>query len=196
MRRRKRALGWLAGLALVVLVMLDHAGAFGRMGDDRSRYDGAEANVNYAADGDTIDVDLPDGPRKVTRIRLWGVDCPEIAHGPAEHDAYFGRQAAEFVRGRIVGRRVRLAFDPNRSPRDKYGRLLAYVYMADSGEMLNEGLIARGLGYADRRFAHVMKHRFVEREKLAIRDKVGLWAAVTGEQMPAWRQRMDAAGAW
>ena len=181
-------------LVLGALSVLDHAGVFGHHGNDRVDYHDAAATVTYAADGDTIDIDIPDGHRAVTRIRLWGVDCPEIAHKDGEEDAYFGREATQFVRDAIVGRRIRLALDPSRRPRDRFGRLLAYVYLVDAGEMLNELLIRRGLAYADRRFAHVFKHRFVAIEKRAIKQQIGLWAGVQPEQMPAWRQRMDAAG--
>lgn len=177
---------------VAVLSFMDHAGIFGYRGDDRSQYEGRVATITYAADGDTIDIDLPDGKRPVTRIRLWGVDCPEIAHEEGEEDAYFGREATDFVRNKIVGQKVRLVFDPNRRPRDKFGRLLAYAYLVDSGEMLNELLIRRGFGYADRRFEHVYKHRFVQLDKKAMKALAGLWAEVTPEQMPAWRQRMDA----
>ena len=183
-------------VAIIALSALDHAGVFGFLGDDRTRYADAVATVTYAADGDTLDIDIPDGDRPVTRVRLWGVDCPEIAHGPDETDAHFGLAAAAFVREHVVGRRVRLLLDPNRRPRDRFGRLLAYLHFADTGESINELLIDHGLAYADRRFAHVMKHRFVELEKLVMKSGTGLWAEVMPEQMPGWRQRMDAAGAW
>jgi micrococcal nuclease len=147
------------------------------------------ARVTYAADGDTLDVEVPEANRAVTRVRLWGVDCPEIAHREKEQDAYFGREAADFVRQGIVGRMVRLELDPSQRARDRFGRLLAYVYLADSGEMLNELLIERGLGYADRRFEHVHKDRFGALEKAASQKKAGLWAGVKPEQMPAWRRR-------
>ena len=82
MRRRRRIRIIMACILVAVLSILDHAGVFGFRGDDRSRYDGAVATVTYAADGDTIDINMPDGRRSHTRIRLWGVDCPEIAHAP------------------------------------------------------------------------------------------------------------------
>ena len=172
---------------------MDHAGLFGHQGPDRSRYDGAIATVTRAVDGDTIDVNIPDYRRAVTRLRLRGIDCPEIAHAAGEQDAHFGQQAARFVRENVVGRRVRIVLDPNHEPRGKYGRLLAYVYFVDTGEMLNETLIDRGLAYADRRFEHVLNHRFLRLEKKAAKAKVGLWAKVKPEQMPKWRQRMNAA---
>lgn len=193
---RRRVVTVVMVLSIGVLSILDHAGVFGYRSNDQARYHDAVATVTYAADGDTLDVGIPDGRRGVTRIRLWGVDCPEIAHDEGEQDAYYGREAMDFLQKEVVGRRVRLELDPNRGPRDRYGRLLAYVYLADSGEMLNEWLIDRGLAYADRRFGHVFKHRFVQREKKVMKQKVGLWAGVTPEQMPTWRQRMDAARTW
>jgi micrococcal nuclease len=190
---RRRRLGAAAAVLLVVtLSVLDHAGFLGYRGSDRQRYQNAQATVVSAADGDTIDVDIPDGHSKVTRIRLWGVDCPEIAHRDGDQNAYFGREAADFVRSQVVGRRVRLALEPRHDARDKYGRLLAYVYLEDDGQMLNELLIAQGLAYADTRFGHIFKKQFAELEDAAKKQKTGLWAGVKTEQMPAWRQRTEA----
>lgn len=195
MLRRKRLLTTSIVSILVALSILDHNGVFGYRGDDRARYRGIHATITYVSDGDTLDIDVPDGKKSVTRLRLWGVDCPEVAHAKEESDAYFGREAADFVQEHYTGRRVRLELDPNHNVRDKYGRLLAYVYSESDGEMLNELLVTEGLAYADRRFDHALKHRFVELEKKAAKAKMGLWAEVKPEQMPAWRQRMDAAGA-
>jgi endonuclease YncB( thermonuclease family) len=56
-------------------------------------------------------------------------------------------------------------------------------------------VISHGLAYADGRFPHVFKHEFGERERMAKRSKAGLWAQVSPQQMPEWRQRMDTADA-
>jgi len=180
-----------AAAILVALIVADHAGLFAaHLGDDRTRYHGAVATIVYVTDGDTFDVDIPDRGKPKTRIRLWGVDCPEIAHNLDESDAWYGREAADFVQEHFDRRRVRLALDPNRSARDKYGRLLAYVYAADSGEMLNETLVTEGLAYADRRFEHIFRYRFTQLENRARKDHAGLWNGVEPRQMPAWRRRM------
>lgn len=194
MTQRRRLIGGSALAALVALSLLDHAGAFGYRAGDRSRYHGTEAQVIRVVDGDTLDVDIQDGNRPTTRVRLRGVDCPEIAHGPGEEDAHFGREAFDFVRNSAAGRRVQLYLDPHRANRDRYGRLLAYVHFLDAasaspGEMLNEMLIARGLAYADRRSDHVFSLQFAQRETIARRRGVGLWAGITPEQMPKWRRR-------
>ena len=87
------------------------------------------------------------------------------------------------------GKPVRLVLSTGRS-RDKYGRLLAYVYL-DSEVMLNEEIIAQGYGYAERRFRHPWRERFVQLEQRAEKRRIGLWQDVKSEQMPAWRQRLD-----
>ena len=211
--RRRHVIIVLVLFALAGLSIADHAGVFGAQGPDRTRYDGVIATVVHAADGDTLDVDIPDGRRNRTRIRLWGVDCPEIAHGKGEADAYYGREAADFVRAHVVGRRVKLVLDPIHPPRDKHGRLLAYVYLVDAagnpmeagagptgavlappeGQSLNQWLIERGLAFADFRFEHVHEIRCERAERTARKAKAGLWAGVREAQMPEWRRRMDAA---
>ena len=184
--RRRRQLIW-GGLGVVVIVSaLDHAGVFGFEGSDRERYGFKDAVVLRAVDSNTMEVDLVDGSEPHTRVRLWGVECPTA-------DLYFGPESAEYIRRSFVGKRVRVILDPNHRVRDREGRLLAYLYLVDSGEQINGKLVDLGLAYADWRFEHVMKHSFSEHEKKAAKAKAGLWAKVTPEQMPEWRQRMDAA---
>lgn len=180
--------------AIVTLSALDHAGIFGLHKSDRDRYQNAVATVVHVVDGDTFDIDIPDEHTPNTRIRLWGVDCPEVAHRPEESDAWFGRTAADFVHEHLEGRRVRIALDPNRPTRDKYGRLLAYVYFESTEEMLNEVLLQEGLAYADRRFSHIYALRFRNLEQRASKARCGLWESEHSAQMPAWRQRMLNAG--
>ncbi len=184
----------MAGLMLIALAILDHCGVFRRVENDRSKYGNAVAIVTHVPDGDTLDIDIPDGDRNFTRIRLWGVDCPEISHQPDQIDEWFGREAADFVQEHLDGRRIRVALDPNRKTRGKYGRLLAYVYLDDGDEMLNEVLLQEGLAYADRRFDHIFKLRFRDLEARASKAGRGLWDGVTIDRMPAWRQRMLNAG--
>lgn len=84
------------------------------------------ATVERIIDGDTIDVRI--GGR-TERVRLIGIDTPEIAHpdSPAE---CFGPEATDFTAALVpVGTEVRLERDI--VPRDDYGRLLAYVFVGD-----------------------------------------------------------------
>lgn len=186
--RRHRGKSALAVVVLLV-VALDQVRRSPASGADQDRYHNKTARVVYVADGDTFDVDIPDRHQPDTRIRLWGVDTPELAHSghPAMH---FGPEANDFTRDTLLNHDVHIMLSPARS-RDKYGRLLAYVYLRQGEPSFNELLIERGFGYADGRFDHPFKDDFVAAEKRARRESRGLWASVTEEGKPAWRQRMD-----
>lgn len=122
--------------------------------------------VQRVIDGDTLL--LENG----ARVRLLGVDTPEIKHAdqPAE---LLGRQAAEFTRKHVEDRVVRLEFDRER--RDDYHRILAYVYRDDW--FLNEGLIRAGYSEAETAFPYsrTMKRRFRTAEQEARQKHRGLW---------------------
>jgi endonuclease YncB( thermonuclease family) len=156
---------------------------------DHVRYHNQSFRCVRVVDGDTLDIEIPDRHRETTRIRLWGVDTPEVAKG-SRPAMFFGSEAEARTRELVEGRMVRVVLAPDKT-RGLYGRLLAYVYLPEGGEMLNELLLSEGLAYADRRFPHVWKNRFVNLESRARRDEVGLWADVKLEQMPDWRQRYE-----
>ncbi len=158
-------------------------------GSDFDRYHDQNFTVTRVIDGDTLDVDAPDQGKPTTRIRLWGVDTPEIAHG-GQSTMHFGEEALVFARQTLEHRPAHVVLSPKRS-RDKYGRLLAYVFVERGGRMFNEMLIEEGFGYADHRFAHHYKERFAALESQAKAERKGLWRDVTFEQFPSWRQRHE-----
>ncbi len=121
-----------------------------------------------AVDGDTIIVNIA-GVKE--RVRLIGVDTPETKH-PRKPVQRFGKEAYNFTWRMVEGKKVRLEFDQNQ--RDKYRRLLAYVYLED-GTFLNAEIIKQGYGHAYTRFPfrHMQKFRNYERE--ARIRKRGLW---------------------
>ncbi|MCL4503220.1 MAG: thermonuclease family protein [Deltaproteobacteria bacterium] len=94
-----------------------------------------KAEVTQAIDGDTVE--LAGG----ARVRLLGIDAPEMARDgrPAE---FLAQQSKDYVARLIVGKTVRLEYDRERY--DRYGRLLAYLYLPD-GAMVNQMLVRQGL---------------------------------------------------
>lgn len=121
-------------------------------------------------DGDTIVV----GPNE--KVRLIGVDTPETVH-PKKAVECFGRDAKQFTRDAIEGKPVRLVFDQvNERTRhkDKYGRTLAYAYL-DDGRMLNRELIRQGYAHAYTRFRFRFLVEFLELERDARTQSIGLW---------------------
>lgn len=119
-------------------------------------------------DGDTIVIEI-DG--KQERVRLIGVDTPETVH-PSKPVEYFGKEASEFTRKMVGGKKVRLEYDWQR--RDKYGRLLAYIYLED-GTFLNAEIIKQGYGFAYTRFPFKYLEEFRQYERDARNNSKGLW---------------------
>ncbi len=129
------------------------------------------ATVTRVIDGDTIVVRYDDA--KTDKVRLIGVDTPET-HKPGVAVQCFGPQAEQFTRSTLTGKRVRLELD--RDERDRYDRLLAYVYV--DGKRFEDELL-RG-GYA--RHLAIRPNTRYAREFLALetsakRDRKGLWNA-------------------
>lgn len=180
---------WPAAAVLVLILTVAITRLLTPVGSDYDRYHNKTFTCVKVVDGDTIDIDIPDGKHKNTRIRLWGVDTPETAKSP-QGEAYFGPEASAFTKSLVDGKQVRVVLTTKQT-RDKYGRLLGYVYLDDSQTMLNEELIIQGYAYADHRFDHPWKQRFLDLEKRAHKSKTGLWAAVKPEQYPAWRRRYE-----
>ena len=157
--------------------------------NDWNKYDGKTFTVTKAVDGDTIDIDIPDGKYRTTRIRLLGVDTPETKkpHTPV---MYYGPEASKFTADTVLGKKVTVIMDRLSGPRDKYHRLLAYIKL-DNGKILNEELISEGFAYAYTPFKHSYYDKYIQLEKTAREQKKGLWEKVTPNQMPKWRQKAE-----
>ena len=159
--------------------------------DDLARYHDRTFPVVHVVDGDTLDIGTPDraNGKQKTRVRLWGVDSPEVAHG-GNKTMHFGPQATVFAKETLEGRDVQVVLSP-RQTRDKFGRLLAYVFLERGGPMFNEMLIEQGFAYADPRFDHHYEERFAGAERRARKEKLGLWEEVKVADMPKWRQKRE-----
>jgi micrococcal nuclease len=97
--------------------------------------------VIRVVDGDTIEVRIGG---ELEDVRYIGVDTPESVK-PGEPVECFGLDASRFNERLVAGEQVRLVFD--RELRDVYGRLLAYVYLADGDDTFVNAELVRG-GYA------------------------------------------------
>lgn len=125
-------------------------------------------------DGDTITVDMHGTDE---RIRLIGVDTPET-QDPRKPVQCFGRAASGFTKQLIDGGEVRLESDPLSSNRDRYNRLLRYVYLPD-GRLLQAEIIAEGYGFAYTSFPFTKSGEFKNLETIAREQGKGLWSSCT-----------------
>lgn len=133
--------------------------------------------VEYVVDGDTVDIVI-NGTEE--RVRLIGIDTPEIAHDDGSPAECFGPEAAAFTAEQLpVGTEVRLERDI--VGRDDYGRLLAYVYRRSDDLLVNEAIAAGG--YAQPLTIapnDAYTQRFVDASIAAEAAGLGLWGACAG----------------
>ncbi|MBW5444692.1 nuclease [Cohnella sp. CFH 77786] len=177
--RNVRAIRFLLAAAVMLL-----SGCGGRSlppdgGDDLARIlagypnlpaDRAErGTVRRIVDGDTFELESG------AKVRLIGVNTPET-HGKVQ---YYGKEAADYTEKILSGRSVILF--PDVSDRDKYGRLLRYVFVSGDEMMFNERLVKEG-------YAQVMTvppnvafaDSFVRLQKEARSRGAGLWGGEPG----------------
>lgn len=135
--------------------------------------------VTNVFDGDTIEAEA-NGER--LKVRLMGIDTPETVD-PRRPMQCFGKEASSQSKRLMEGKAVRLAADAVRGAadtRDKYGRLLRYVYLTD-GTLVNERLLADGyaLEYTYQRQKYDLQADFKAAEREARTAQRGLWASNT-----------------
>lgn len=122
--------------------------------------------VARVIDGDTIEIETGD------RVRYIGMNAPETVD-PRKPVECFGKEASAYNHKLVEGKKVRLVSDI--TDKDKYGRLLRYVYLED-GTFINLKLVENG-------YASVMTvppnvaqvEEFVKAEREAREVGRGLW---------------------
>lgn len=143
--------------------------------------------VKRVVDGDTLKIDYNG---KEESVRLIGVDTPESVHPDESKNTEFGKKASEFSKNYLEGKQISLEFDVQE--RDKYGRLLAYVYL--NGIMYNKTLLEEG--YAKiATYPPNVKYvdDFTKIQEEARNNKKGLWAyQTTTEETPANEENTSA----
>jgi micrococcal nuclease len=125
------------------------------------------AIVARVIDGDTLQLSTGE------EVRLIGVDTPETKH-PRKPVQAFGKRASTFTTQMVKGKSVRLEFDVQR--KDKYKRLLAYVYVGDL--MLNAELVRQGYAQVATFPPNVKyQERFLMLQREAREAKRGMWGS-------------------
>ena len=162
----------LLALSTAVIVSLPSNGDAGRFK--------LRASVTYVVDGDTLDVSLTTGRRE--RVRLIGIDTPERGE-------CFGSSATARARRLALGKRAVLVGDATQDTRDRYGRLLAYVWLP-RGKDLGYSLLVGGFAQVyvyERPFARLRVYR--NGQAAARRSGRGAWRACRERTTPRPRPR-------
>lgn len=142
------------------------------------------AVVVKVVDGDTLDLDLSGS---TVRVRLLGIDTPETVdeNRPVQ---CFGHEASSYL-AQLLPRGSTVRLERDVEARDRYGRLLAYLYRIDDGLFVNAALIEGGYATTLSIAPNTMRTRDFEVLRVqAQRDKRGLWGAC-----PSFGSPLDAA---
>lgn len=154
-------------------------------GKDRKEVTDEYLVVSKVIDGDTFK--MSDG----SKVRLIGIDTPEkydsdkldrqsdLSGRDKETIKKLGEAASEFVRKLVEGKRVTLVRETGYEDKDRYNRLLRYVYLED-GTFVNARIIEEGYAnvYNAASVSKIGEFRRLERE--ARENKRGLWGEVDG----------------
>jgi len=135
------------------------------------------AQVLRVVDGDTVVVEVAG---RAERVRLVGIDTPETKH-PRKPVQCYGPEASAFAKRALDHHRVWLSFDSQGDRRDKYDRLLAYIWLDLDGdpevELFNEELVKQGYARVYPFFPFDYLERFRRDEEEARAARRGLWGA-------------------
>lgn len=132
--------------------------------------------VLRVTDGDTIHINYNG---KDEKVRFIGLDTPETKD-PRKPIQCFGREATVKMTKLAENKNVRLEFDKTQGERDKYGRLLAFVYSEDNKNLAYE-MIRQGYGneYTYNSNPYKYQNEFKEAARKAREENKGLWAENT-----------------
>jgi micrococcal nuclease len=130
------------------------------------------ALVKYVFDGDTLEVDIAG---KIERVRLIGIDSPELENSQKQADCY-ANEAKQEMKNLVSGKQVLLKNDPTQDNRDIYNRLLRYVYL--NGLNINNKMISAGFAYeyTYKNNPYIYQLEFKTAQAEARSGKLGLWA--------------------
>ncbi len=127
--------------------------------------------VSRVIDGDTIEVIIGN---KYERVRLLGINTPEVDSSYTKEECY-GPEASAYLKKILENKYVSLKSDEQNDNRDKYNRLLRYVFMQD-GTFVEEELIKNGYAYNYPYFPFEFMEQFSDWEKQAKENRIGLWS--------------------
>lgn len=121
-------------------------------------------------DGDTIVININN---KNETVRLLGIDTPESVHPNPKKNTKYGKMASLYTKKLLTGKKVSIELDVQK--RDKYKRLLAYVYL--NNKMVNETIIENGFA-KPLTIAPNVKYtkKFTKLFQKARKNKKGLWS--------------------
>lgn len=129
--------------------------------------------VTKVFDGDTIEVNM-DGT--LEKVRFIGIDTPETGGHDTGIECY-GPEASSYTKAQLQNQYVLLIADSLSSNRDRYNRLLRYVYRASDNLDMNLSILQHGYSKSYSIFPFERSQEFKQASRTAEQNNLGLWAA-------------------
>jgi micrococcal nuclease len=124
-------------------------------------------------DGDTVDIDIKGNTE---RVRLIGVNTPETKH-PTKPIECFGPEASAYLT-QLLPKGTHVRIERDIEARDRYGRMLLYLYRESDNLFINLDLVSHGYGTPMSIEPNTFhRNDFVHAAALAETTNVGLWKA-------------------
>ena len=129
--------------------------------------------IHKVVDGDTVDIDINGNTE---RVRLIGVNTPETKH-PTKPIECFGPEASAYL-AQLLPKGTHVRIERDIEARDRYGRMLLYLYRELDNLFINLDLVLRGYGTPMSIEPNIFhRNDFVHAAALAETTNVGLWQA-------------------
>lgn len=135
--------------------------------------------VTKTVDGETLMIQfedvIPEGCKEKERIKLLGVNAPNLNSNSDKAPEYFAQEATDFT-NQYTNKVVSVEFDKVAGPRDKYDRLIVFIRLPD-GSLLNEKLVEGGFAkfVGGIKFENSIMDEFGNLQRAAQDEKKGIW---------------------
>ncbi len=169
-RRKPTALGFTLTVIVLLFTLANNAGLLDKYKTKVVTSQPGLYTVSQFIDGDTVEIAMNGHYEK---IRLVGVDTPET-HKPNTPVQCYGPAASAYTKTVLTNQKIRLVSDELSTDRDRYGRLLRYIYLPD-GTNFNERLIQTGHAFYYPYFPFTKSAEFEADQAKAITEHTGLW---------------------
>ncbi len=175
------SIGFIILVGLYFLLHQDDQNKTGSKSDDSNSY----VIVKRVIDGDTFELENGD------RVRLLGIDTPEkydskkldrdseMSGQDKKTIKKLGKLASNYVKKLVEGKKVRLEKEKNYDDKDKYGRLLRWIYLED-GTFVNGKIVRDGYAQVYERFPVSKLDELRAYQREARENNRGLWGNVEG----------------
>lgn len=136
-------------------------------------------------DGDTFHVTIDN---KKQTIRMIAIDTPETVH-PQKGEEPYGKKASEYTCNKVKNAKIiEIEYDENSDKTDKYGRLIAWVFVDDillQKDLIENGYAKVGYLYDDYKYTHILE----ETQELASTNKIGIWSELEEQEEKTYSKK-------